>query len=421
MIASSRAWLCGGLGLFGVACSDPQNHSNVPDEPSGTNGAPVIVLGGPTPKAPRSNEPIMVAGDEPAVVAKAAPIATTPDGDLAAVILDSRKIRWSPRPTQLLVTEIQMLEALIARTPPGVPDRAQLLRRLGDNYVELKNGARRDKERALSLSASSSAARAQAGNDIAKFDKIIGAARTMALKNDQELVNTFPNFCQAPNPTDPALSQGCNDEVYYAMGLENQEIGKFDESRKHYFMLIKSFPQSKLISNAYLAFGEFFFSEAATDPSKLAFAQQVYEKVLQTPPPQNETYGFACYRLAQVFHEKHEEPNALANFVKAIDFSISYSSIRGSGPLGESARREIVPSYAVAGTPRKAEAFFKRLTMDPAGTNVQLVGMLDALVRVYLHDNKRVEATDVCYAFSGGSGSIAACQAIAPSALQPIP
>src|SRR4051812_31076493 len=43
----------------------------------------------------------------------------------------------SARGTQLLVTQIQGLEALLASTPKTAPDRPLLIRRLGDSYVEL--------------------------------------------------------------------------------------------------------------------------------------------------------------------------------------------------------------------------------------------------------------------------------------------
>ncbi len=411
MIASIRACLCG-ASVFIAACSDPHNHANVPDQPPSPDRTAVIVLGNPTSRPPTAHEPLVVAAEEPAVAGQQVASPASPDADLVALVRDPRKSRWFPRSTQLLVTELQMLEALQASTPATSPDKPKLLRRLAENYVELKNAALRDKERVVGRRDIS---RGQVSNEVIKLDKLATGARTMAFKYYLQLRNNHPNHCQSPHPTDPTQSHGCLDDALYAIGLEYQEIDRFDEARKHYFQLIKDFPQSKWVAYAYLGFGELFFSEAVADPSKLDLAQKTYEQVLKSAAPDNDAYGFAHYRLAQLHHQKQDEATALAHFVQAIDFSIKFAALPSSKPLGNVARREIVPSYAAAGIPRKAESFFKRLTNDPSGTNDQVIGMLNDLVGIYLRDNKRVEAGDVCYAFSGGAGTIAACRSIQPS------
>ncbi len=421
MIASIRPWVGGAFGLFVTGCSGPQDHMNVPDQPQKHDGTAVIILGGPSRTPEPAREPVTVAAEEPTVVVKPAASPTIAAADLATLVRDPRKSRWYPRSTPLLITELQSLEALHANTPANAPDKPKLLRRLAEDYIELKNAARRDKERLSSSSGSAPPARSQVTSEMARLDKVIAAARMAALKHYQELVNKHPNFCQSPHLTDPAQSHGCLDDTFYAMGLEKQEIDKADEARKHYYHLIKLFPQSKWVPYAYIGFGELFLAEGIGDPTKLEYAQKTYEQVVKSPPPQNETFGFAHYRLAQIHHQKHDEATALAHFVQAIDFSMKFAGLPSSKPLGDIARHEIVPSYAAAGTPRKAEAFFQRVTNDPSGTNEQVTSMLNDLVQTYLQQNKRVEAGDVCSAFSGGVGAIAACSSITPSALPPSP
>lgn len=421
MIASFRACLCGAL-VFVAGCGDPQNRANVPDEPRSADGTAVIVLGGPTARQPQANEKLAAAPEEPAAVAKqAAPPTTTMDADLATLVRDPRKSRWAPQPTPQLITKLQLLESLHSSMPRNAADRPAVLRRLAEDYIELKHAARRDKERLLSSSGPSNAGRPQATNEIAKLDNLITSAQTIAFKYYMILVHTYPNYCQSPHPTDPAQSHGCLDEPLYALALEYQEVDRLDEARKHYFNIIKNFPQSKWVAYAYLAFGELFLAEGMADPSKLDIAQKSYEEVLKASSPQNDAFGFAHYRLAQIHHQKQDEANALAHYVHAIDFSLKFAGFPSSKPLGDAARREIIPSYAAGGIPRKAEAFFTRLTNDPPGTNEQVVAMLNDLIGIYLRVNKRVEANDVCYAFSGGPGAITTCGSIARSALQPKP
>lgn len=334
--------------------------------------------------------------------------------ELAELVRDPRRATWAPRHTSLLVTEIQALEALLANIVPNSPDRPLILRRLADDYYELKSAAHQDKQRALR------SARATT-QEVNKSEKLANAAEKKSLQYYEMLVAKHPDHCRVRDSADPSKNQGCLDDVLYFLGLEYQRLDTPDQARKYFFQLIKSFPMSPWIPASYLAFGEFFLAESAADPSKLEFARQAYDKVLQFPPPANETYGFAHYRLAQVHTQKQDFSTALAHMTKAAEFSANYSVLRSSELLGAVVCREIVPIYAQTGTPRKAEAFFKRLTNDPPGVNERLVTMLDGLVMAYLHENKRVEAADVCYAFSGGSTALPSCGQLIPPGIQPNP
>jgi TolA-binding protein len=232
-------------------------------------------------------------------------------------------------------------------------------------------------------------------------------------------VDQHPTFCQSPNATEPNKSQGCIDDALYFLAIEHIEADSLENARKSYFKLIQSFPQSPWIPHAYLGFGEMFLSEGAADPSKLDFARQSYEQVLKYPPPQNEVYGFAHYRLGQVFHQKNDDQAALKHFVKAIETTTDFASLPSSVTLGDKAREEVVVIYANVGTPRKAESFFQRLAKDPPGSNERVAQMVDALVARYLRDNKRAEAGDVCSNFSGGANNLPSCAGM--MAFQPTP
>ena len=99
--------------------------------------------------------------------------------------------------------------------------------------------------------------------------------------------------------------------------------------------------------NAYLAFGEMFFSEAAGDPSKWELARQAYQKVIAYPPPQNEVYGYAWYKLAYVFWNDDDLPKALAAFKKTIDYAAAFPDHPNAAKLAESARRDSLAVFAL--------------------------------------------------------------------------
>lgn len=405
MSSAKQLWFSASLSVFVAACGSTQPQTDDPNQHVNSSDTPVIVLGRPT--APSKDDALQVAEDEPQLpmVAASKPSKLT-DAEISILVRDPRREHWSPRATQLLITELQALEALFASVPATAPDKPLLMRRLASGYIELKFAARRDKQTVLDRGVQ------QRPNEPERLDKMAKAAQTMALKYFVMLAQQHPNFCQSRHPTDPSKNTGCVDEALYFMGLEHIELDAPDQARKSFLKLIQSFPLSPYGPYAYLAFGELFLAEGIGDPSKLEFARLSYEQVLKYPASQNETYGFASYRLAQVEHLKSEEQKALSHFSQAIEFAANNAALRPSNALGDAARREIAISYAAVGEPRKAEAFFKRLAHDPPGSADHLVHMLDALVTQYLRDNKRLEASDVCFSFSGGGSVIPSCRSI---------
>jgi tetratricopeptide (TPR) repeat protein len=389
--------------LFSSACA-PAQHPDPHDK-----GATIVVLPN-TQQTPKG--PVEIAGDEPETTIAAEDSAMT-DAKLSAMVQDPRRERWSPRRRPLLVSELQSLEALFAAAPSSSPDRPLLMRRLAYDYDELKFAARQDKQQGVIDGGRNKSEQAR------HLDVLASAAQKMAAKYYQMIDQQHPTFCQTRNATDPAKSKGCIDDVLYFGGLEQAEMGSLDQARRTFFKLVKDFPQSPWIPYAYLGFGELFLAEAVADPSKRELARLSYSEVIKRPPPENDTYGFAQYRLGQVFQQEQVHQKALAHFVKAIEFSNDFPNLRPSAALGQLARRGIVSSFANAGAPSKAEIFFQRLANDPPGSNERLIAMLDALVAEYLRDNKRVEANEVCFAFSGGGNAIPSCRSIA--ALQPSP
>lgn len=107
-----------------------------------------------------------------------------------------------------------------------------------------------------------------------------GALRLKAISTYDEIANKYPTYA--------AL-----DEVLYFSGLESEIQGDTKNARYSYYELIKRRPNSEYVPYAYFAFGELFFEEAKTDPSKNALAEQAYREVLKYPssPLRSEAQG----------------------------------------------------------------------------------------------------------------------------------
>jgi TolA-binding protein len=171
--------------------------------------------------------------------------------------------RTMHRSPALVVTETQALENLLAATAANAPDRPQLLRRLAENYAELRKGGQ---------------ARASA----------------KAIQHYSELVRTYPTYAQI-------------DEAWYYLALEYELAGDMMNARRSYYELIKNSPSSKYVPYAYFAFGEMFFHEAKSDPTKWDLAKQAYTEVVKFPSP---IASDAACRLGLVFDAQGDHQRA---------------------------------------------------------------------------------------------------------------
>jgi tetratricopeptide (TPR) repeat protein len=257
------------------------------------------------------DRPIGMDGDEAGQeIAKHAVLASTVE---PALFRDDR--RRPPRARALLVVEIQQLEALFRATSVASRDRPLLLRRLAEDYVELEKAA---------------------GNG----PPIVDRARKEAIAYYTTLLTEYAGqpsqtFPVAP-PAYPQL-----DEVTYYLAYEHEQAGDQANARRVYFELISKMPTSRFIPRAYLAFGELFAGEAASDPSKWELAKQAYIKVLSTPPPANEVYGYAWYRLAYVLMNQGDAARARDAFQKTVDFAASFPQLPGSATLGAEGQQQL--------------------------------------------------------------------------------
>ncbi|MDI1482159.1 hypothetical protein [Polyangium sp. y55x31] len=340
------------------------------------------------------------AGKKPAMSFKSAPQGvqlkkrddqlkpTNPTASMNAAQRDERRNRLAARSRQLLITEIQGLESLFSNTPKNAPDRPKLMRRLAEGYVELESAAFRDKtEQSINADeAKRKNPKAEKGfrDEAAKADKILVAARQQAIKYYTLLKNGYPKWCQSSNAQDPTKSTGCTDEVLYYLAYEYEQANQLDQARKVYFELIQNWPQSKFIPNAYLAFGELFFNEAQGDPSKWQLAEQSYQEVTKYPAPDNKVWGYAHYKLGYVYWNQGEFPKALSEFKKTIEYGMQYQQLPNAKELANSARRDIIPVYALAAAPKAAHDFFKPLSGDTGVNNEKTLKMLDDLGQNYL-------------------------------------
>ncbi len=289
---------------------------------------------------------------------------------------DTRKARLQARSRALLITEISGLERLFRKTKKTDKDRAQLVRRLAEGYVELGSAANRDMiENEIKRD---EAKRKKQRNtyekhkkEALKAKKILQEARSKAIAFYRVMKRDYPKYSKI-------------DEILYYLAYEYEQNNDLDKARKVYLELIEKAPKSKYVPNAYLAFGELFFNDAMADPSKWALAASAYQKVLEYPPPQNSVWGYAHYKLAYVHWNSGDYAAAIQEFKEVIQYGDKFPKLPNAKQLQKAARRDLIPVYAVAGAPDKAYNFFRPLSGDKGGENEATIGMMNDLGLAYL-------------------------------------
>ena len=164
------------------------------------------------------------------------------------------------------------------------------------------------------------------------------------------------------------------DEVLFSLGFSLEEMKQFDRARQVYHRLIKSYPQSDYVPNAYLSFAEYYFQQG-----DMRAAKQFYEKVTEIPPERNKVYGFAVYKQAWCDYNLEDFKGSLQHFVETIEFGTQHPEAANVQNLVGQSRKELVMPYAQVGSPGKALEFFKRYAKD----DEQAYTMFESLGELY--------------------------------------
>lgn len=126
-----------------------------------------------------------------------------------------------------------------------------------------------------------------------------------------------------------------NDEVLFYLGYNEYEAGNQKIAVSHYWTLIKQFPQSRLVPDAYLQLGEHFFNSNNVDKARKAF-----ERALASE--QSRIYNYALYKLAWCDYNVQEYAAGITKLKDVIDKSEKATDTKSvqlkSEALGDLAR-----------------------------------------------------------------------------------
>src|ERR1041384_22548 len=150
------------------------------------------------------------------------------------------------------------------------------------------------------------------------------AYRKEALKLYQIILKDYPSYER-------------KDEVLFVVAYNLYEAGSKAEAIQNYNTLIKQYPQSKFVPDAYVQMGEHFFIS-----NDLTRARAAFEKAASFKLPK--LYPFAVYKLAWCDYNAGEYQGSIDKFKEVISYSEGGSKDRIQ--LKNEALKDIVLAYA---------------------------------------------------------------------------
>ncbi|MEC7519393.1 MAG: tetratricopeptide repeat protein [Myxococcota bacterium] len=301
----------------------------------------------------------------PSALPSATPSAR-PSGETAPGIeIDpTRGAETPPRARGLLERELTVLERLAQRTGPSDPRHADVLERLAMTHDELRREST-GRARALDgpVHRAEGAERQRLEDARRHLEQDARVHRDGAIRALARVVADHPDRRDL-------------DVTLYTLALHLEAIGQRSRARMVYQRLLRAFPQSRFVPQAWLAFAEHAFAGGDLDA-----AEQLYERVLGIPPARNPVFGYARYKLAWVRYNREDFRGSLDAFVQLLAHLRDHPDETNADALARQARRELVLPYARVARPDRALAFFRRVAAGEA----EAFEMLESLGALY-HD-----------------------------------
>jgi tetratricopeptide (TPR) repeat protein len=159
-------------------------------------------------------------------------------------------------------------------------------------------------------------------------------AETMAIYED--ILRAYPNYPK-------------RDEILFSMGYNLYELGRRDAAVARYEELIKDFPKSQFVPDAYIQLGNHYFEN-----NKLVPAKQNYEKARDTGVPK--IYAYAIYKLSWCDFNTGDYEEGLKKLHEVVDYSARQEEL---GDLRTEALNDLTVFYVQLDRPKDAISYFK--------------------------------------------------------------
>ena len=188
-----------------------------------------------------------------------------------------------------------------------------------------------------------------------------------SIKLYRQILQNYPTFARA-------------DEATFYLASALQDIGEDKEALKEFTRLVKTYPESNYVPDAYVQIGEYYFDN--NNAYKALLAYQKASAYRDSPK-----YAFALYKLAWCYYNVGEYGKAIDTMKSVVAYSMAAEEA-GAGTksniqLQDEALRDLVRFFADAGEMDEAYAYFNKL-----GKKELIRSMLKRLASTYFEQGK---------------------------------
>ncbi len=199
-----------------------------------------------------------------------------------------------------------------------------------------------------------------------------------SVKLYKQILANYPQFARADEATfylGQALSEIAN---------ANNDAKKKDEANIELTRLVKTYPDSRYIPDAYLLIGEYYFEKNEAMKALMAYQRAAAYK-------DYDKYAFANYKLAWCWYNVGEYGKSIDTMKTVVDYSTKLESAgqssRSNVQLQEEALKDLVRFFADAGDLDEAYEYFNKL-----GKPELIRDMLKRLAATYFEQGKFEQA-----------------------------
>ena len=189
-----------------------------------------------------------------------------------------------------------------------------------------------------------------------------------SIKLYKQILANYPTFVRA-------------DEATYYLGAALQDIGKRKEAVQEFTRLVRTYPDSGYVPDAYVQIGEYYF-----DNNNAYKALRAYQKAAAYRD--SEKYPFALYKLAWCYYNVGEYGKSIDTMKTVVAYSMAAADAdegarKSRITLQDEALKDLVRFFADAGEMDEAYAYFNKL-----GKKDLIRSMLKRLATTYFEQGK---------------------------------
>lgn len=189
------------------------------------------------------------------------------------------------------------------------------------------------------------------GDSVDRVEQLVAIASLYIQKGERNRAERA--YIRAANESDFSKYEHA-DEVLFRAAMLLRGRGELKQALRLFYTLIKNYPASSWIADAYVQFGDYFFERDENDN-----ATKFYSKAVQLA--EKRTLAYARYKLGWCHLRQKNHEGALEQFVLALQQTNGKDS-----DMHRAALRAFVYSYPGGGRPDRAYGVLRRLDADRA-------------------------------------------------------